>query len=85
MLALRASELNRLKQVGKFGMLIGGVSLSLQGPELVLDDEGAELPDIAAAREEALASAREVLANLLRTPEKRPPQWLCRWARVGNS
>jgi hypothetical protein len=45
-----------------------------RGPELFRDDEGAEFPDIAAAREEALASARELLANVLRTPDKHPPE-----------
>lgn len=36
------------------------------GNELIEDDNGVDLPDENAAREEALASAREILADLIR-------------------
>jgi hypothetical protein len=34
--------------------------------ELAQDDEGLELPDLAAAREQAIASAREIVADAIK-------------------
>jgi hypothetical protein len=35
------------------------------GDELILDDEGTDLPNLASAKEEALASARELLVEAI--------------------
>jgi hypothetical protein len=43
------------------------------GPAVLRDDEGAEFLDVAAAREEALASARELLVNVLKAPGEQAP------------
>jgi len=43
------------------------------GTEIHQDEEGFEFPDAAAARAEALESARELLANALRSPRKTAP------------
>ena len=37
-----------------------------QGDELVIDEEGSNLPDLTAARHEALQSARELLCSAIR-------------------
>jgi hypothetical protein len=37
-----------------------------QGDELVIDEEGSNLPDLTAARDEALQSARELLASAIK-------------------
>jgi hypothetical protein len=44
------------------------------GDELVTDTEGANLPDIAAARQEALESAREILADAIRSGRQNIPE-----------
>jgi hypothetical protein len=37
-----------------------------EGDELIADEDGTELPDVAAATREALFSARELLANAIK-------------------
>ena len=44
------------------------------GDELIVDEEGATLPDLAAARHEALQSAREILAAAIRTGTPSVPE-----------
>ena len=47
---------------------------NFRSPEnMVLDEEGVDLLDVGAAREEALASAREILANAIKTGTVPPP------------
>ena len=41
------------------------------GKDAILDPEGSELPDVAAAHEEALAAAREMVADGLRGGKNR--------------
>jgi hypothetical protein len=36
---------------------------------VALDEEGTDLPELAAARDEAIQSAREILANAMKDPE----------------
>jgi hypothetical protein len=36
---------------------------------VAIDEEGTDLPDLAAAREEAIQSAREILSNAMKNPE----------------
>ena len=42
-----------------------------KGDELILDDDGTELPDIAAAMLEALLAARELLADAIQAGEQK--------------
>jgi hypothetical protein len=42
--------------------------------EMTLDDEGTDLPDLNAARELAMASARELLANAIKEGRGRVPE-----------
>jgi hypothetical protein len=44
-----------------------------QGDEMIADEEGSDLPDLAAVREEALQCAREILAGAIRTGETAVP------------
>jgi hypothetical protein len=41
---------------------------------VALDDEGTELPDLDAARECALAAAREILASLIKVGDDKLPE-----------
>lgn len=42
--------------------------------QIVVDHEGSDLPDPAAAREEALASARQILADVIRSGSEDFPE-----------
>lgn len=44
------------------------------GDQVVIDQEGSDLPDPAAAREEALAAARQILADAIRSGNEAPPE-----------
>ncbi len=44
------------------------------GDQIVIDQEGSDLPDPAAAREEALASARQILADAIRSGNEATPE-----------
>jgi hypothetical protein len=43
------------------------------GDQLILDDEGLDLPDVSAARREAMQSAREILAAAIRGGQAKVP------------
>jgi uncharacterized protein DUF6894 len=47
--------------------------LRLDG-RVIADQEGADLPDIATAHEEALASARQILADVIRSGKEDIPE-----------
>jgi hypothetical protein len=44
-----------------------------RGDEIAKDDEGFELPNLAAARKEALATAREIVADAVKFGKDRTP------------
>jgi hypothetical protein len=44
------------------------------GGELVIDDEGVDLPDLSAAKREAMQAARELLAEAIRAGKTRVPE-----------
>jgi uncharacterized protein DUF6894 len=44
------------------------------GDQIVIDHEGSDLPDPAAAREEALVSARQILADAIRSGNETIPE-----------
>jgi len=44
------------------------------GDELLIDDEGADLPDLSAARREAAQAARELLAEAIRAGKEEIPE-----------
>ena len=44
------------------------------GDQVVRDQEGSDLPDPAAAREEALAAARQILADAIRSGSEATPE-----------
>jgi hypothetical protein len=44
------------------------------GNEVIQDDEGADLPDLSAAQREALLSARELLADAIKTGQREVPE-----------
>lgn len=44
------------------------------GDRIVIDQEGSDLPDPAAARAEALASARQILADAIRSGNDATPE-----------
>ena len=44
------------------------------GDQIVIDQEGSDLPDPAAAREEALASARQISADAIRSGNEATPE-----------
>jgi hypothetical protein len=44
------------------------------GDEIVIDQEGSDLPDPVAAREEALAAARQILADAIRSGNEATPE-----------
>lgn len=44
------------------------------GDQIVIDQEGSDLPDTAAARAEALASARQILADAIRSGSEAVPE-----------
>jgi len=44
------------------------------GDELLTDDEGADLPDVSAARREAELAARELLAEAIRAGKEEVPE-----------
>ena len=44
------------------------------GGELVTDDEGVDLPDLSAAKREAIQAARELLADAIRAGKTRVPE-----------
>ena len=46
------------------------------GDDLTEDPDGVELPDLAAAREEALRSAKDILAESIRSAKKDAPDCL---------
>ena len=46
------------------------------GDELMLDDEGIDLPDFSAAQREAALSARELLAEAIRSGNQKIPDAL---------
>jgi hypothetical protein len=48
----------------------------MKGDELIPDDEGTELPDVAAATREALKSARELLAEAIKVGKPKVPDAL---------
>ena len=43
------------------------------GEQLILDEEGLDLPDVSAARHEAILSAREILAAAIRAGKAKVP------------
>jgi hypothetical protein len=45
-----------------------------RGDDLITDEEGVSLPDLAAARHEALQSAREILADAIKTGKPNVPE-----------
>ncbi len=44
------------------------------GEHVIADHEGAELPDVATARQEALAAARQILADAIRSGKEDIPE-----------
>ena len=55
------------------------------GDELILDDDGTELPDIAAAKREALLTARGVLADAIQAGKTKVPEALVIADGVGRT
>jgi hypothetical protein len=47
-----------------------------RGDEIAKDCEGSKLPDLAAARKEALATAREIVADAVKSGKDRTPDTL---------
>jgi hypothetical protein len=46
------------------------------GDQLVTDDEGTDLPDLFAARREAVLCARELVAEAIKSGRRRVPEFL---------
>jgi plasmid stability protein len=46
------------------------------GDQFVTDDEGTDLPDLFAARREAVLCAREILAEAIKSGKRRVPEFL---------
>ena len=47
-----------------------------EGDELIPDEDGTDLPDVAAATREAVLTARELLANAIKGGKERVPEAL---------
>jgi hypothetical protein len=46
------------------------------GDQLVTDDEGTDLPDLFAAKREAILCARELVAEAIKSGKRRVPEFL---------
>jgi hypothetical protein len=46
----------------------------IDGDQLITDDEGSDLPDLSAARREAVLAAREFLAEAIKAGKPRVPE-----------
>lgn len=46
----------------------------IDGGQLMMDDEGSDLPDFAAAQQEAVLAARELLAEAIKAGKRRVPE-----------
>jgi len=56
----------------------------LDGDDVICDPEGSDLPSIAAAREQALLSARELLAEAIKRGNQRIPRFVVVVSEGGN-
>lgn len=56
----------------------------VDGDDVICDPEGSELPSIAAAREQALLSAREILAEAIKIGAQRVPRFVVAVSEGGN-
>lgn len=56
----------------------------VDGDDCICDAEGSELPDIAAAREQALLSAREILAEAIKDGRAHVPRFVVAVSERGN-
>ncbi len=56
----------------------------VDGDDLICDPEGSDLPSIAAAREQALLSARELLAEAIKRGAQRIPGFVVAVSEGGN-
>jgi len=56
----------------------------VDGDDVICDPEGSDLPSIAAAREQALLSAREILAEAIKLGSRRVPCFVVAVSEGGN-
>lgn len=56
----------------------------VDGDDVICDPEGSELPSIAAAREQALLSAREILAEAIKIGAQKVPRFVVAVSEGGN-
>jgi hypothetical protein len=56
----------------------------VDGDDVIYDPEGSDLLDIAAAREQALLSAREMLAEAIKAGGQRIPRFVVATSECGN-
>lgn len=56
----------------------------VDGEDVICDPEGSDLPDINAAREQALLSAREILAEAIKLGKQRIPKFVVVVSERGN-
>jgi hypothetical protein len=56
----------------------------VDGDDVICDPEGSDLPSIAAAREQALLSAREILAEAIKSGAQRVPRFVVAVSEGGN-
>lgn len=56
----------------------------VDGDDVICDPEGSDLPGIAAAREQALLSAREILAEAIKRGTQRIPRFVVAVSEGGN-
>ncbi|OYU89586.1 MAG: hypothetical protein CFE29_10935 [Bradyrhizobiaceae bacterium PARB1] len=56
----------------------------VDGDDVICDPEGSDLPSIAAAREQALLSAREILAEAIKLGMQRVPRFIVAVSEGGN-
>lgn len=56
----------------------------VDGDDVIGDPEGSDLPDIHAAREQALLSAREILAEAIKLGKQRIPKFVVAVSEYGN-
>ncbi len=56
----------------------------VDGDDVICDPEGSDLPSIDAAREQALLSAREILAEAIKLGAQRVPRFVVAVSEGGN-
>lgn len=56
----------------------------VDGDDVICDPEGSDLPSIAAAREQALLAAREILAEAIKLGAQRAPRFVVAVSEGGN-